>query len=59
LDIVTDLLTGIFNKRDHLGHIGINERKKKKVEDKGWIELTQDRVQWQAPVNTIMNLWVP
>jgi hypothetical protein len=24
-----------------------------------WIELAQDRDQWTAVVNTIMNLWVP
>jgi hypothetical protein len=24
-----------------------------------WIWLAEDRVQWQAFVNTIMNLWVP
>jgi hypothetical protein len=24
-----------------------------------WIELAQDRDQWGALVNTIMNLWVP
>jgi hypothetical protein len=23
-----------------------------------WIRLTQDRVQWRASVNTVMNLWV-
>jgi hypothetical protein len=23
-----------------------------------WIQLAQDRVQWQSPVNTPMNLWV-
>jgi hypothetical protein len=24
-----------------------------------WIRLAQDRVQWQAFVSTVMNLWVP
>jgi hypothetical protein len=24
-----------------------------------WIQLAQDRVQWQVFVNTVMNLWVP
>jgi len=24
-----------------------------------WIHLTQNRDQWKALVNTIMNLWVP
>jgi hypothetical protein len=24
-----------------------------------WIDLAQDRDQWRALVNTIMNLWVP
>jgi transposase len=24
-----------------------------------WIDLTQDRGQWRALVNTVMNLWVP
>jgi hypothetical protein len=25
----------------------------------GWIDLAQDRNQWRAPVNTVMNLWLP
>jgi hypothetical protein len=24
-----------------------------------WIDLTQDRGQWRALTNTVMNLWVP
>jgi len=28
-------------------------------EDVDWFHLAQDRDQWQAPVNTVMNLWVP
>jgi hypothetical protein len=24
----------------------------------GWINVTQDKVQWKALVNTVMNLWV-
>jgi hypothetical protein len=24
-----------------------------------WIDLAQDRAQWKAPVNMVMNLWVP
>jgi len=28
-------------------------------EDVDWIHLTQDRNQWQAFVNMVMNLWVP
>jgi hypothetical protein len=34
-----------------LGEIGIDGA--------NWIQLTQDRVQWQAFVNTVMNLRVP
>jgi hypothetical protein len=37
-------------KRD-LTEIGIN--------GPNWIQLAQDRVQWQAFVNMVMNLWVP
>jgi hypothetical protein len=28
-------------------------------EDVDWINLAQDRDQWWAVVNTVMNLWVP
>jgi hypothetical protein len=39
------------NIKMDLGEIGINGA--------NWIWLAQDRVQWQAFVNTVMNLWVP
>jgi hypothetical protein len=29
------------------------------IDGANWIRLTQDRVQWQAFVNTVMNLGVP
>jgi hypothetical protein len=29
------------------------------IDGTNWIQLAQDRVQWQASVNTVMNLWVP
>jgi hypothetical protein len=31
----------------------------KGIDRVNWIQLAQDRVQWQARVNTVMNLWVP
>jgi hypothetical protein len=34
-----------------LGEIGIDGA--------NWIRLAQDRVQWRAFMNTVMNLWVP
>jgi hypothetical protein len=29
------------------------------IDGTNWIQLAQDRVQWQAFVNTVMNLWGP
>jgi hypothetical protein len=29
------------------------------IDGANWIRLAQDRVQWWAFVNTVMNLWVP
>jgi hypothetical protein len=29
------------------------------IDGANWIQLAQDRVQWWACVNTVMNLWVP
>jgi hypothetical protein len=29
------------------------------IDGSNWILLAQDRVQWQACVNMVMNLWIP
>jgi hypothetical protein len=29
------------------------------IDGTNWIQLAQDRVQWRAFVDTVMNLWVP
>jgi hypothetical protein len=29
------------------------------IDGANWIQLSQDRVQWRACVNTVINLWVP
>jgi hypothetical protein len=29
------------------------------IDGANWIRLAQDRFQWQAFVNTVMNLWIP
>jgi hypothetical protein len=39
------------NIKMDLGEIGIDGA--------NWTRLVQDRVQWRAFVNTVMNLWVP
>jgi hypothetical protein len=39
------------NIKMDLGEIGIDEA--------NWIQLAQDRVQWRASVNAVMNLRVP
>jgi hypothetical protein len=42
--------------RDHLEDLDLREIRRKGVD---WIHLTQDRDQWRAVVNTVMNLQVP
>jgi hypothetical protein len=29
------------------------------IDGANWIRLAQDRVQWRASVNTVLNFWVP
>jgi hypothetical protein len=29
------------------------------IDGVNWIQLAEDRVQWRACVNTVMNVWVP
>jgi hypothetical protein len=40
-----------------LGRLGLHGRMLQDMED--CIYVAQDRVQWQAVVNTVMKLWVP
>jgi hypothetical protein len=46
--------------RDHWEDLGIGgmDLKVIGIDGANWIRLTQDRVQWLASVNTVMNLWV-
>jgi len=51
--------------RDHLEDLGIEEVNIRMYpreigwESVDWMHLAQDRDQWQALVNMVMNLWAP
>jgi hypothetical protein len=52
--------------RDHWEDLGIGGRitlrwilREIGMDGTNWIQLVQNRVQWWAFVNTVMNLWVP
>jgi len=57
---------GNLGERDHLGDPGVDGRNNFKMDLKevgwrgmDWIELAQDRDNWQARVNVVMNLRIP
>jgi hypothetical protein len=45
-------------RRRSVGNIKMNLREIR-WSGMDWIDLAQDRDQWKALVNTVMNLWVP
>jgi hypothetical protein len=52
--------------RDHLEDLGIRWEGNVRLDVRetgwdsvDWIHLTQDRNQWWALMNTVMNIWVP
>jgi hypothetical protein len=52
--------------RDHSEDLGVGDKiilewilGKWSGEGVDWIHLAQDRDQWRAAMNTVMNLWVP
>jgi len=53
----TKLLLENLHRRDHLGEKLINLREKES-EDEDWFQLAQNRVQWWALVNGVLNLMV-
>jgi hypothetical protein len=61
-EVFTGFWLGGLRARDHWEDLGIGGRITLKwtgIDGANWIQLTQGRVQWQAFVNTVMNLWVP
>jgi hypothetical protein len=66
-EVFTGFWLGGPKLRDHWEDLGVGEGKKnikldlKEMGTRGanWIQLGQDRVQWRAFINTVMNLRVP
>jgi hypothetical protein len=65
-EVFTGFWSGGPKVRDHWEDIGIGgednikmDRREIGIYEVNWIQLAQDRVQWQAFVNMVMNLWVP
>lgn len=47
-----------FGRLRHGWKINKTDRKKLEYQDKNGTNMAKDRDQWQAPVNTVMRLWV-
>jgi hypothetical protein len=65
-EVFTGFCLGGPKVRDHWEDLGVGGGDNTKmdlrdigIDEANWIQLAQDRVQWQACVNTIMNLRVP
>jgi hypothetical protein len=64
VEVLTGFCLGGPKARDHREDLGVGGRIKMNLWEIGidganWIRLAQDRVQWRAFVNTLMNLRVP
>jgi hypothetical protein len=57
-DAYSHLFLGIPRRRWGGDNIKLDLREIR-IDGVNWIQLAQDRVQWQACVNTVMNLRVP
>jgi hypothetical protein len=61
--VFTGFWLGGPKARDHWEDLGVDNIKMDLreigIDRANWIQLAQDRVQWRAFVNTVMNLWVP
>jgi hypothetical protein len=63
-EVLTGFWLGGLKARNHWEHLGIGGRITLKwtlwrqIDGANWIQLAQDRVQWWAFVNTVMNFQV-
>jgi hypothetical protein len=65
-DVFTGFWMGGPKVRDHWEGLGVGRRitlkmvlRETGIDGSNWIKLAQDRIQWRACVNTVMNLRVP